>query len=71
MGIKHGGFCVGCCWLLMLLLFVAGVMNLFWVAIIAIFVLGEKLLPRGRLVSAVGAAACFLGGIFWMLAASM
>ena len=47
MGIKHGYYCVGCCWLLMALLFVAGVMNLLWMAIITVFVLVEKLLPAG------------------------
>lgn len=46
MGIEHGVYCVGCCWVLMLLLFVAGVMNLLWVALLAGFVLVEKLLPR-------------------------
>lgn len=47
MGLQHGVFCVGCCWVLMGLLFVVGVMNLVWVAAIAGFVLLEKLLPRG------------------------
>jgi predicted metal-binding membrane protein len=47
MGAEHGLFCVGCCWMLMLLLFVAGVMNLVWVALIASFVFVEKLLPAG------------------------
>ena len=45
MGIIHGGYCVGCCWALMMLLFVGGVMNLLWVAAIAIYVLAEKILP--------------------------
>lgn len=48
MGLKHGLHCVGCCWVLMALLFVAGVMNLFWMAIITAFVLIEKLLPNGQ-----------------------
>jgi predicted metal-binding membrane protein len=48
MGVRHGSFCVGCCALLMALLFVVGVMNLLWVAAIAIFVLAEKLGPGGR-----------------------
>lgn len=48
MGLEHGRYCVGCCWFLMLLLFVGGVMNLFWIAGLAIFVLIEKLLPGGR-----------------------
>jgi predicted metal-binding membrane protein len=48
MGIAHGLYCVGCCWLLMSLLFVVGVMNLLWVAAIAVFVLLEKLVPYGE-----------------------
>jgi predicted metal-binding membrane protein len=48
MGLRHGIYCVGCCWLLMTLLFVAGVMNLVWVALIAVCVLAEKLLPAGQ-----------------------
>jgi len=45
MGLRHGVFCVGCCWLLMCLLFVTGVMNLLWVAIVTLFVLVEKVVP--------------------------
>lgn len=48
MGLEHGIYCVGCCWFLMALLFVGGVMNLFWIVGLAIFVLVEKLLPAGR-----------------------
>ena len=48
MGIRHGSFCVGCCALIMALLFVAGVMNLLWVAAIAVFVLAEQAGPGGR-----------------------
>ncbi len=48
MGLGHGAVCVGCCWLLMLLLFVGGVMNLAWIAGIALFVLIEKLSPTGH-----------------------
>jgi predicted metal-binding membrane protein len=55
MGIKHGAFCAGCCWMLMALLFVAGVMNLLWVAAITILVLLEKIAPpRWRLGQATG-----------------
>ncbi len=53
MGLKHGGYCVGCCWFLMALLFVAGVMNLLWVAAIAGFVLLEKVAPAGPWVGRV------------------
>ena len=54
MGIEHGMFCLGCCWLLMALLFVGGVMNLIWVAVIAIFVLLEKVVPKGEIIGRVG-----------------
>ncbi|MCP4046970.1 MAG: DUF2182 domain-containing protein [Gammaproteobacteria bacterium] len=47
-GLRHGAYCVGCCWSLMLLLFVGGVMNLLWIATIAMLVLVEKILPPGR-----------------------
>jgi predicted metal-binding membrane protein len=47
MGIDHGAWCVGCCWMLMALLFVGGVMNLVWIAVLALLVLIEKLAPRG------------------------
>lgn len=46
MGWRHGLYCTGCCWVLMLLLFVAGVMNLVWIAALSLLVLGEKLAPR-------------------------
>ncbi|RME44537.1 MAG: DUF2182 domain-containing protein [Chloroflexi bacterium] len=47
MGLSHGAFCLGCCWVLMSLLFVGGVMNLLWIAAITLFVLLEKVLPLG------------------------
>ena len=46
MGLRHGAYCLGCCWVLMLLLFVTGVMNLVWIAVIAAFVLLEKVAPQ-------------------------
>src|SRR4030095_7096010 len=58
MGVRHGLHCLGCCWVLMLLLFVGGVMNLLWVAAIAAIVFVEKLLGRGDwLRRAIGVAA--------------
>ena len=51
MGLLHGRYCLGCCWVLMVLLFVLGVMNLLWIAALAAFVLVEKVAPRGHLVS--------------------
>jgi predicted metal-binding membrane protein len=47
MGIEHGAYCVGCCWVLMALLFVGGIMNVLWIAVLAIVVVLEKLAPQG------------------------
>ncbi len=47
LGLLHGAYCVGCCWVLMLLLFAAGVMNLVWIAGLAVLILIEKLAPFG------------------------
>lgn len=63
MGLHHGGLCFGCCWSLMLLLFVLGVMNLAWVAVLAIFVLVEKVAPRGVLASRVGGVILMVWGV--------
>jgi predicted metal-binding membrane protein len=63
MGLQHGMYCVGCCWFLMALLFVAGVMNLLWVAAIAAFVLVEKVVPRGDLVGRVAGGGLVLAGL--------
>lgn len=65
MGFHHGIFCVGCCWLLMALLFVAGVMNLLWVATIAVYVLVEKIVPAGYRVSQAIGVCMILAGL-WM-----
>ncbi|MGH8148732.1 MAG: DUF2182 domain-containing protein [Steroidobacteraceae bacterium] len=48
LGFLHGGYCVGCCWALMAVLFVTGVMNLLWIAVLMIVVLLEKVIPHGR-----------------------
>ena len=48
LGALHGAYCIGCCWMLMALLFVGGVMNLAWIAALSLLVLAEKLLPAGR-----------------------
>ena len=65
MGLKHGRYCVGCCWLLMGLLFVAGVMNLAWVAVIAVFILAEKVVPAGQWISRA-AGLLLIGWGVWM-----
>jgi predicted metal-binding membrane protein len=67
MGLRHGTYCLGCCWILMGLLFVAGVMNLLWVAAIAGLILVEKVAPRGQWVGRVVGLA-FTGWGAWMIA---
>jgi predicted metal-binding membrane protein len=67
MGLKHGGYCTGCCWSLMALLLVAGVMNLLWVAAIAGFVLLEKVAPAGDRLGRV-AGVLLVGWGVWMVA---
>jgi predicted metal-binding membrane protein len=62
LGLKHGTYCIGCCWALMLLLFFGGVMNLLWIAALAAFVLAEKLVPQGRLLSRAAGAALIAAG---------
>jgi predicted metal-binding membrane protein len=62
MGVRHGVFCVGCCWLLMALLFSVGVMNMVWSAVLTAFVLAEKVLPWRRAVVWCGAVGCFVFG---------
>jgi predicted metal-binding membrane protein len=69
MGIAHGLYCVGCCWLLMGLLFVVGVMNLLWVAAIAALVLIEKLLPYGEITARVGGTGLLLFAAYLALGA--
>ena len=65
MGLAHGLFCLGCCWALMGLLFVGGVMNLAWVAMIGLYVLLEKLLPRQqRWLSYLGGLLLVLWGLW-------
>lgn len=56
MGFRHGLFCLGCCWALMAVLFVVGVMNLAWVGVLTLFILAEKIGPPGARVSRVGGA---------------
>jgi predicted metal-binding membrane protein len=66
MGLRHGSYCLGCCWILMALLFVAGVMNLLWVAAIALFVMAEKILNWGELAGRVTGAVMVAWGIAHM-----
>ncbi len=64
MGLIHGLYCIGCCWAIMGFLFVGGVMNLLWVAAIAVFVLIEKAAPFGHVTGRIAGVALTLGGIY-------
>lgn len=66
MGLRHGGYCVVCCWLLMALLFVSGVMNLLWMAVITAFVVVEKVVPAGDRLGRI-AGALFIIWAAWMI----
>ena len=68
LGIRHGLYCVGCCWSLMLLLFVGGVMNLLWIAALMCFVLLEKLAPQARWIGRAAGALAALAGLWNLLA---
>ena len=65
-GLHHGLFCLGCCWMLMALLFAFGLMNLLWIAALALLVLIEKVLPIGGRMSHVTGVALIAWGV-WML----
>jgi predicted metal-binding membrane protein len=70
LGARHGVYCIGCCWMLMTLLFLGGVMNVFWIALISIFVLTEKVVPVGRLISRL-AGTLFLAVGVWLISLSL
>jgi predicted metal-binding membrane protein len=67
MGVHHGLYCLGCCWALMAVLFAVGVMNLLWVAGLALFVLVEKMMPATVLVSRMAGAALLIAGAIKMV----
>ncbi len=68
MGLEHGGYCVGCCWALMVVLFAVGVMSLTWMIVVAALIFAEKVLPLGeRLATAFAVALVALG--FWVAVA--
>jgi len=70
LGVRHGAYCIGCCWVLMALLFVGGVMNVFWIAAITIFVLAEKLVPTRRLIPRVSGTGLLVAGV-WLIASAL
>jgi predicted metal-binding membrane protein len=71
MGFAHGAFCLGCCWFLMGLLFFGGVMNLFWIAGLALFVLLEKTVPMGLRVARIAGVAVAAWGMLLLVTATL
>ena len=67
MGLEHGVFCTGCCWALMALLFVAGVMNILWIAALTLLVCMEKMLPPRTQVSMATGLLLAAWGVFVIL----
>ena len=63
LGLRHGAYCLGCCWVLMALLFVGGVMNLAWIAALTVLVMAEKWLAPGRIVARTVGALLILWGL--------
>jgi len=69
LGLLHGGYCLGCCWALMALLFVGGIMNLYWIAGLALYVLAEKTLPKMHKFSSATGSLLLAGGAFLLISA--
>lgn len=63
MGLKNGWYCLGCCWILMLLLFISGIMNVLWIAVITAFVLIEKTLHNSKWISILAGVFLIIYGI--------
>jgi predicted metal-binding membrane protein len=67
MGAEHGGYCVGCCWGLMIVLFALGVMSLTWMAVVAALIFAQKVFPHGERLTRVFAVVFVAAGI-WVAA---
>ncbi|MCL0054529.1 DUF2182 domain-containing protein [Dehalococcoidia bacterium] len=67
MGLRHGLYCTACCWLIMLLIFVLGVMNLVWIAALSIFVLLEKVVPKGLWIGRASGVGLVIWGVLLLL----
>jgi predicted metal-binding membrane protein len=67
MGVKHGIVCLGCCWAIMTLLFLGGVMNLLWIAILSVFVFLEKILPGAEKSRKFTGALLVIAGLIVLL----
>ena len=71
MGLEHGTFCLGCCWFLMGLLFFGGIMNLFWIAGLAAFILLEKTIPMGHWIGRVAGIGFAVWGVVMLAGAAL
>lgn len=69
-GLRHGAYCLGCCWALMALLFVGGVMNILWIAVLSLFVLVEKLAARAQWLPRIAGLSLVVAGT-WVLATAV
>jgi predicted metal-binding membrane protein len=65
LGLRHGAYCVGCCWLLVALLFVGGLMNLLWVVLLALFISLQKIIPFGDLFARIAAIGLVAQGVWF------
>ena len=63
MGVRHGLYCLGCCWALMVVMFPVGVMNLLWMGALATLIFVEKLVPYGRWVTRSSGLALVVAGV--------
>jgi len=66
LGLRHGAYCVGCCWALMALLLVGGVMNVFWIGLLALLIFLEKVTPFGRQIALLAGSILVVAGA-WLL----
>jgi predicted metal-binding membrane protein len=71
LGARHGLYCIGCCWALMTLLFVGGVMNLLWIAGLAVLVLIEKIVPADGWIPRVSGAVLITAGTLLLIFSEM
>ena len=65
LGLRHGAYCVGCCWALMAVLLMAGVMSPLWIAVLALLILLEKVTPFGRRIASLAGMALVAAGAWF------
>ena len=70
LGLRHGTYCVGCCWALMALLFAGGVMNVLWIVLLALLILFEKVTSLGRSIAQLAGLVLIASGA-WLLSMAM